>query len=184
MMKKTALLLLFPFLLQHCATKPSATADKGLDAGHFRNSPEVSSLATITIPILRSPYLEKRWGIRTMNVTPDGGYRIHYSKPGNHFESLEIFATPGSIDSDSPKPPDISHYGSIPQDWQTYFIAGCTVHAYIETTGGGDTPSTVSTVTFPVTLPGKPTASYRIIATSNDGENSPAIRSYLTSPSF
>lgn len=184
MMKKAALLVLIP-LLQHCGTRPAAQSGDGLDRTPFHHAPTAKNLDGVTISILRSPSLEKRWGKPEIAVTPEGGYHLSYRKPGDHFEGLDIYALPGSLDSDAPNPPDIIHYETrSPQKWRNYFIAGIVVHAFVETPGGGDTPATVSTVTFPVSLSGKPTASYRIVATSNNGEDSKEIRTYLTSASF
>lgn len=181
-MKKSALLLLLP-LLQQCGTKTDVTS--GIDRTPFHHAPNVRNLDGVAIPVLRSSPLEKRWGKPEIAVTADGGYHLSYRKPGDHFEGLDIYGIPGVINSDAPNPPDIIHYETrTPQKWQNYFIAGMAIHVFVETPGGGDTPSTVSTVTFPVQLQGKPAASYRIVATSNDGENSAAIRSYLTSVSF
>lgn len=181
---------LLPWLCQ-CAAPPADQEDPGLDRSPYHLADKTSpSLAGVTLPILRSPALERRWGRPKITILPNGGYHLRYTKPGDEFEGLSIFATPGTIDSDAPQPPsyqgiDYDHKKKemisvkVKQTWLTADIAGRPTHAYTDNPGGGADPLELSTVTFPVQKAGKPAASYRVTGTSNLDDGEKVILSYM-----
>lgn len=189
-MKKSAALLPLLFLTQ-CATPPKEEKDPGLDRSPYHLAEKKSpSLAGVTLPVLKSPALEKRWGSPRITILPNGGYHLNYSKPGEEFEGLSIYAAPGTRDSDAPTPPgywDMSYDEkkgeaiSIPvkQSWRTVDIAGRPTHVYTDSPGSGADPLQLSTVTFPTSRPGKPAASYRVTGTSNLEDGEKVILSYM-----
>lgn len=193
-MMRKAVLLLIP-LLGQCARGPVEVADKGIDRVPFHQAKTGSSLAGAAVPVLHSPTLEKRWRKPEITVLPDGSYHLYYSKPGDSFESLAIYAVPGVVDSDSPVPPTYNDIGydekrkqpkivTYPQKWQSVNILSRPIHVFIDSPGGGADPLQHSTVTFSHQLPGKPIGSYRITATSNQEDAERWIHSYMKTVSF
>lgn len=190
-MKKVLAALLLPFLTQ-CATSPAEDAeDPGLNRTPYHLAEKkTSSLADTTLPVLRSPTLEKRWGNPKITVLPNGGYHLSYSKPRDSFEGLSIYAVPGTLDSDAPTPPSYRDLGYdekkkmpttvlVKQAWETVDIAGRPTHVYTDSPGGGADPLQLSTVTFPVSRSGKPAASVRVTGTSNLEAGDEVIHSYM-----
>lgn len=189
-MKKSAAILPLFFLTQ-CATPPEDENDPGLDRSPYhlaeRNS---SSLAGVTLPVLESPALEERWGRPRITILATGGYHLQYTKPGDGFESLSIYAASGTRDSDAPTPPTYPDMGydekkgevitiRVKQSWRSVDIAGRPTHVYTDSPGGGADPLQLSTVTFPANRPGKPAASYRVTGTSNMEDGEKVILSYM-----
>jgi hypothetical protein len=189
-MKKSAAILPLLFLTQ-CATPPQDERDPGLDRSPYHLAEKHSpSLAGVSLPILKSPALEKRWGRPRITILPTGGYHLKYSKPGDEFEGLSIYAAPGTRNSDAPTPPaywDTSYDErkgeaiSVPvkQSWRTVDIAGRATHVYTDSPGSGADPLQLSTVTFPINRSGKPAASYRVTGTSNLEDGEKMILSYM-----
>ncbi|WAC21404.1 hypothetical protein OVA24_08390 [Luteolibacter sp. SL250] len=189
-MKKAVALIPF-LLLTQCATTPEEEKDPGLDRSPYHLAEKTSpTLAGVNLPILKSPALEKRWGSPRITILPTGGYHLRYTKPGNEFESLSIYAAPGTLDSDAPTPPGYFDMGydekkgepiSIPvkQSWRTVDIAGRSTHVYTDSPGSGADPLQLSTVTFPASRPGKHAASFRVTATSNLEDGESIILSYM-----
>lgn len=181
-----------PILTQCTSTKPPGEKNNpGLDRGPYHMAEKKSaSLTGVALPILRSPSLEKRWGKPEITILPSGGYSLQYSKPGDSFETLSVYAAPGTLDSDSPTPPTYTDMGydeirkepipvEVKQSWRTVSIAGRPTHVYTDSPGGGADPLQFSTVTFPVQNPGKPAASYRVTASSNLEDADNIILSYM-----
>jgi len=192
-MKSRHLLLagLLPFLCQCATTPPGDDKDPGLDRVPYHLAEKKSpTLAGVNLPILRSPILEKRWGKPEITILENGGYYLHYSKPRDSFEGLSIYASPGTLDSDAPTPPSYRDIGfdekkkqpttiTVKQDWDTVDIAGRPTHVYTDSPGSGADALQLSTVTFPVSRPGKPATSYRITGTSNLDGGDKVILSYM-----
>lgn len=182
-------------LLAHCGPELAPTLpDRGLDIQAFHGVHAPEKRASITIPILRSPELERRWGKPQITVLADGTYRLEYSKPGNHWETLTIYGTPGRIDSDGPEAPPVRAIGIskngkpqgvyIKQQWRTTTILGRPIHFHETDQGTGADPVMHSTVTFPIERPGQPVASYRLTATSNQQDAEVIISSYFSTATF
>ncbi|HVJ46725.1 MAG TPA: hypothetical protein VM511_10095 [Luteolibacter sp.] len=189
---KRLLLLIAPLLTQ-CATQNPHT--KEIDRVPFHRAAETSSLEGVTIPVLHSAKLEKRWGKPKITVLPDGSYHLSYSKSGNGFETLSIYGVPGSINSDAPTAPTYQDIGydekrktatMVPyqQKWQTIEILGRPIHLYIDNPGGGADAFQLSTVTFSHQIPGKPIGSYRIVSSSNIDGPGEVIDSYIKTVTF
>jgi hypothetical protein len=189
-MKKTV--ALFPLLfLTQCATTPKEEKDPGLDRSPYHLAEKTSpSLAGVTLPILKSNTLEKRWGRPRITILPTGGYHLNYKKPGEEFEGLSIYAAPGTLNSDAATPPSYLSINyderkreavtvPVKQSWRTVDIAGRPTHVYTDSPGSGADPLQLSTVTFTAYRPGKPAASFRITATSNLGDGEKVILSYM-----
>jgi hypothetical protein len=192
---KRLLLLPLTIVLQQCASGPKEIADKGIDRVPFHRAEKTDSLAGVSIPVLRSPVLEKSWGKPEITVLSDGSYHLHYSKPGSSFESLAIYGIPGSLNSDSATPPtyrvmDFDPKKKIPitvvrnQQWETIHLLDRPIHVYTDNPGSGADAFELSTVTFPHPLPGKPVGSYRITSSSNLDDATKAIHSYMKTVSF
>lgn len=190
---KRSLLLLPLLALSACTT--NAPKDPGIQPSAYYSIEPTTSLDSVQIPVLKSAALEKRWGKPEIIVRPNGGYLLSYSKPGDSFETLRIFGEPGRIDTESPTPPTYTDIGppapgsSSPrmiehtQEWSTVTLLGRPVHYYLRSPGGGADAPEWSTVTFSRGELG-PSASYRILTTSNQEEGEKIAEGYMKTVGF
>jgi len=84
--------------------------------------------ASLPLPLLHSPRLQRRWGQPEARVAPDGHYVLHYHNPDpdSPFERVWIYASPDPLPRLDEAPPQLAvaevdgELGEIekPQDWQ------------------------------------------------------------------
>jgi hypothetical protein len=176
--------VLTPLLLCQCTSFRLGRAD-GIDPNPFsvleqQAKPENHDPKRITVPVLRSAILEKRWGKPKLLVGPKGGYALRYSDPKNDSTFLTIFGSPQMFGTAGPIPPPYTDLGmdarkktfapvEVSQTWQSTRIAGRSVRFHITEGASGDEPMQFSTETFRLTAPDGRTASYRLrTASAND----------------
>lgn len=170
-------LLQIPFLLflQQCS--PSSGPEKN-DFSAFYQEGLPADLALTSLPVVKSPSLQKRWGKPKVAVLPDGSYRLSYVHPRESFETLDIYVRPGPKNTDGPTAPPYGHIGfdektkspvpqKSPQEWDTVTILGKPVHAYCDYAGDGADPASYSTITFTPEKAGAPVFNLTVTATSN-----------------
>ncbi len=193
-MSKCLPFLLIP-LFTGCAVEKMKEEDPGIPTTPYHMAEPVRSLDGVKIPVMRSAELERKWGKPRIVVLPDGGYSLSYSKPGSSFETLRIYGAPGTIDSDAPEPPPYTDIAfdpetrnvttaRYPQKWNTVTLIGRPIHYYLHSPGGGADAPQWSTVTFPLHWPDGPSASYRIMTTSNLYEEKDVQERYLKTVTF
>lgn len=134
----------------------------------------------ISVPVLRSVELEKRWGKPKLLVGPKGGYALRYEDPKTDGRHLTIFGSPQMFRSAGPIPPPYTDLGfdaekktfkpvEVSQKWQNVGLAGKNVRYFIQEGASDDRPAQISTETFRLTAPDGRTASYRIRSASQNG---------------
>ena len=185
------------FLLCHCSFPGAGRAD-GIDPNPFnllenQAQPENRDPSRISVPVLRSAALEKRWGKPKLLVGPKGGYALRYENPANDSTHLTIFGSPTLFPTAGAIPPPYTDLGmdaqkqtfvpvEVAQKWQTVEFAGRSVRFCVAEGHSGDEPVQFTTETFRLTGPDGRTASYRLrAATVDDGTT---IESLLRTAAF
>ncbi len=149
----------------------------------------------ITVPVLRSPALEKRWGKPRLLVGPKGGYALRYEDPANHDRQLTVFGSPQLFQTAGPIPPPYTSLGfdarknsyapgEVSQPWQSLQLAGRKVRYYIAEDHSDGHPAQYSTETFRLTAPDGRTASYRIRSASEKSKAAEDVASLMQTVSF
>jgi|GEM_PF-3381601 len=143
-------------------------------------------LANAKVPVVRSAYAEKNWGLPQITIYQDGGYRLIYrqGKTLNYLfihgmlegEAAPATAPPWSEESFDDKtgyPKMIRH----PQEWQTSTILGKSVKWYQNDGGGGADFPLYKTVDFPAKSPDGRVGYYRIeVATTSTARAADLIK--------
>lgn len=152
---------------------PTETAEKKWQThqSELRESlNEAKSLISIKIPILKSPFLEKKWGKPEISTSPDGLYRLYYDDPEGSFDNFTITGSPKPLVTFGDTPPPIGGMGtSTPQEWETTRIMGQEVKYFIETSGGNN-GEMWATEAFSLTSPDGRIGYYRLQTEFNDLE--------------
>ena len=149
----------------------------------------------ISIPVLRSPALEKRWGKPELLVGPKGGYLLRYEDPKDDDTHLTILGSPTMFKAAGPIPPPYTEIGfdkkantvtpkEVSQMWRRTSVEGRDVRYYTAEGFSGDQPAQISTETFRLTAPDGRTASYRIRTASNDDNPANSAESLMRSVAF
>jgi hypothetical protein len=188
---KSSLVVFLPLCLCHCAPILLGTAE-GIDPNPFMLLDQQATAihrdaSRITIPMLRAPRLEKRWGKPKLLVGPQGGYALRYQNPESSTEHMTIFGSPEKFRKAGFIPPPYTDVGHDPkkmtftpievrQKWQSTRIAGTTVRYYISQGESGGEPLQYSTETLPLTAPDGRFASYRIRVSSARGDITPLLQ--------
>ncbi|MGJ8725616.1 MAG: hypothetical protein ACSHYB_13740 [Roseibacillus sp.] len=150
---------------------PSEVADKKWRAHQteLRESlNETKSLSAIKVPILKSTYLEKRWGKPSISTSSDGLYRLYYDDPESSFDNFTIIGSSEPLVTFGDTPPPISGMGtSIPQEWKTTTIMNQNVNYFVETSGGNN-GEMWATEAFTRTSPDGRVGYYRLQTEFND----------------
>ena len=185
------------FLLCHCSFPGAGRAD-GIDPNPFnvlenQAKPENRDPSRISIPVLRSAALEKRWGKPKLLVGPKGGYALRYESPANDSTHLTIYGSPTLFPTAGAIPPPYTDLGmdgkkgtfvpvEVAQKWQSVALAGRSVRYCIAEGHSADEPVQFTTETFRLTGPDGRTASYRLrAATADEGTT---IESLLQTAAF
>jgi hypothetical protein len=172
----------------------------GIDPNPFHLLEEKATAANrdpgrISIPILRSQALEKRWGKPKLLVSAKGGYALRYQDPRNRHRNLTVFGSPDMFPIAGLTPPPYTDLGMDPkkrtfapvevqQMWQLATINGSMVRFCITEGGSGDQAPQISTETFRMTAPDGRVASYRIRCSSDESAPGDEIKSLLGTLSF
>lgn len=149
----------------------------------------------ISIPVLRSPALEKRWGKPQLLVGPKGGYLLRYEDPKDDDTHLTILGSPTMFKTAGPIPPPYTEIGfdrktntvtpkEVSQVWRKTTVADRDVRYYTAEGFAGDQPAQISTETFRLTAPDGRTASYRIRTATNDENPANEAESLIRTVSF
>ena len=193
-MNKYPLALLPLLFIASCAVEDKK--DPGIDTSVYHLSEHSPSLEGVKIPVMQSFGLDKKWGKPKIVVLKNGGYWLSYSKPGSSFEMLRIYGTPGRVESDAPEPPPYRDIGApapgtdypsmqeYTQKWNTIELLGRPIHYYLRSPGGGADAPEWSTVSFCLEKPGEPTASYRIVSSSNLEHGDKIMEGYMKTVGF
>lgn len=127
-------------------------------------------LAEAKVPVLRSAYLEKNWGLPQITTFSDGSYRMRF-RQGNtlNFVFIHGLVNPSATPSQAP---DVEDYGPVmeggaepkrtKQQWRTADVLGHPVKWYQHDTGGGADFPCYKTVDFALTAPDGRKGHYRI----------------------
>lgn len=124
-------------------------------------------LAEAKVPVLRSAYLEKSWGLPQITTFSDGSYRMRFRQGDTlNFVFIHGLVNPSAAPSQAP---DIEEYGPIDgpvtltkQSWRSAVILGSSVKWYQHDTGGGADFPCYKTVDFALTAPDGRKGHYRI----------------------
>lgn len=141
----------------------------------------------ITVPMLRAPSLENRWGKPKLLVGPKGGYALRYQNPRDATEHVTIFGSPEKFKKAGSIPPPYTDVGhdekkmtftpmEVSQKWQSTLIAGTPVRYYISQGKSAGEPLQYSTETLQLTAPDKRKASYRIRVSSARHDITPLLQ--------
>ena len=180
---KPALAILSALVLCLCSFWRPGRAD-GIDPNPYnllerQATAENRDPNRISIPVLRSPALEKRWGRPELLVGPKGGYLLRYEDPEDDDTHLTILGSPQVFRTAGPIPPPYTEIGfdretntvtpkEAGQLWRKTRVAGREVRYYTAEGFSGDQPAQISTETFRLTAPDGRAASYRIRTAAND----------------
>ncbi len=181
--------------LCQCSPPQSGRAD-GIDPNPFELLEKQATAANrdpsrITVPVLRSAAMEKRWGKPRLLVGPKGGYALRYVNPANPSNHLTIFGSPQRFATAGGLPPA---YTEIPGDsvlpvevnqtWRSLGLAGRTVRYYISEGRIGTASPQFSTETFRLTAPDGRTASYRLRAASSGSRADGDVAGWFATAGF
>lgn len=185
--------------LCHCAS-PSDGRGYGIDPNPFdlleqQATAENHDASRISVPVLRSPVLEKHWGKPRLLVGPKGGYALRYENPANHAHLLTIFGSPTRYPTAGDTPPcytrlDIDRRQgtltpvSVSQQWQEVELVGRKVRFCITDGPQDRQPAMFSTETFRLTAPDGRTASYRLRAAVPGKDQAAAVSALLQTSAF
>lgn len=157
-------------LLCHCAQTPPPP-ERTLVPGTFYTAENASTdLSKVSVPVLRSSALERRWGKPKVRVLADGSYQLYYTKPNDEFESLSVFGSPEVFPTPAQPPAYQESYGPrmIQPAWLgSHSISGTPIRYAQSSDLSGADPIEYATETIRLTSPTGRTGSYRIIASSN-----------------
>lgn len=129
-----------------------------------------SDLTTVKIPVLRSPWLESRWGAPQVATRADGGYRLTY-RQGTSLNYVFIHGVmkPSPVPDTAPdmQEDSFAHNGEPvsthhKQSWRQATVLGKGVKWYQNDAGGGADFPCYKTVDFPLTAPDGRSGHYRI----------------------
>jgi hypothetical protein len=149
----------------------------------------------ISIPVLRSASLEKRWGAPKLLVGPKGGYLLRYQNPTDEGTYLTILGSPTMFKTAGPIPPPYTVIDfdkkantvtprEVSQTWRKTTVAGREVRYYTAEGNFIEPAADISTETFRLTAPDGRTASYRIRTASNDDNPANSAESLMRSVAF
>lgn len=186
-------------LLCQCTNFLPGRAD-GIDPNPFnvletQATAENRDPSRITVPVLRSPSLEKRWGKPRLLVGHAGGYALSYRDPADKNRQLTIFGSPKKYQPAGLIPPPYTDLGrnaelktftpeEVSQGWQSIEVAGKKVRYYISEGSSGEQPMQYSTETFRLTAPDGRSASYRIRCASVSPKKGNSVEDLMRTVSF
>jgi hypothetical protein len=186
-------------LLCQCSVPLPGRAD-GIDPNPFslledQATAENRDPSRISVPVLSSPALDKRWGKPKLLVGPKGGYALRYQDPASPKRHLTVFGSPLRYRTAGPLPPPYTKVGyrkesnafsavEISQTWRKTLIAGEDVRFCIGEANFIDPITQFSTETFRLTAPDGRTASYRIRCTSDSTKPEEQVDGLLRTLSF
>lgn len=162
-MKSLKILRLLPLVfLTHCGVAPSAAPNddvtRQLGGDLFvKESPETSDTSGITVPILRAPALETRYGKPKYHVMADGSYISHLNAGP---QNLTITGTARPVSKKG-----------FSQPGDTSIVLGQTVGHY---DSGNDTGA-ITTDPVRLTAPDGRSANYVIFVENNSEAKKPAV---------
>lgn len=160
-------------ILSSCGGGGAAAWDREVGNRNMALQP-ASSLAAASVPILRAPGLDAKWGAPQMDVAADGSYRLSYKDPSRPFERLVIYGSPKPMPVLT-DPPLVSYEDLVndeltgltrPQAWETTVILGRSVRWFKEADGGGADGDYWSTEGFSVTAADGRSGNYRLVIES------------------
>jgi hypothetical protein len=186
-------------LLCQCTVPLPGRAD-GIDPNPFNLLEEQATAknrdaSRISVPVLSSPALEKRWGKPKLLVGPKGGYALRYQDPGDANRHLTIFGSPQLYRTAGPIPPPYTRVGygketktfsaaEVSQSWRKTRIVDKDVRFCIAEANFIDPVMQFSTETFRLTAPDGRTASYRIRSSSDNSKPEEEIDDLMRTLSF
>ena len=161
-------------ILSQCAPP----GDEGISPNPFnlleqQAGPENYDKSRISIALLHSKELAKRWGKPTTLVGPHGGYGLLYRNPRNRNEQMVIYGTAKRYKPAGPLPPsytDLRHDPAtntfkpedVSQIWSLVTLNNRPVRYCIVETEGANERIYYATETVRLTAPDGREASYRI----------------------
>lgn len=185
--------------LCQCSLPLSGRAD-GIDPNPFVLLEKQATAANrdpsrITVPVLRSPAMERKWGKPRLLVGPKGGYALRYEDPADSSNQLTIFGSPATYPTAGRVPPPYTELAlagagglvqprEVDQVWREVRIAGREVRYYISEGSIGGEPPQFSTETFRLTAPDGRTASFRLRAASGGAQPASRVAGMLESAAF
>ena len=192
----SALVAILPCL---CSCNIPGRAD-GIDPNPFHLLEDRATTANrdpsrISIPVLHSPALEKRWGKPKMLVDAKGGYALRYQDPRDQHRNLTVFGSPDMFPIAGLTPPPYTELGMDPkkrtfapvevrQMWQLATINGNMVRYCITEGESGDQAPQMSTETFRMTAPDGRVASYRIRCATDESTPKNGVKALLETLAF
>lgn len=157
-------------MLVSCAGGGAAAWDAEVGKRNMALQP-ASSLAGVTVPVLRAPGLDSKWGAPQMDVAADGSYRLSYKDPSRPFERLVIYGSPKPMPQLT-EPPLVSYEDFVndelvgltrPQSWQSTVILSRSVRWFKESDGSGADGEYWGTEGFSATAADGRSGNYRLV---------------------
>lgn len=176
-MKRFFASLVSCFALCQCSIFTAGTND-GIDENPFdileRQSTnwKARSVKRVSVPFLRSPALQSRWGKPDLLVGPDGSYALRYKNPSNPVIALLIYGSPEKVLPAGITPPPYTHVtkdkrgkihaAEVSQSWQHAAIHEKELRYCISEETSNDGVTQYTTETFRLTDEKGRSGSYRI----------------------
>lgn len=176
-------------LIVSCSSTTSAS--KGADWHDFVSSTynglnETASLSSSTIPVLRSPAYESKWGKPKIRQSASGIYELNYANPNQPFDRLAIYGSPKPFPALKSAPyvtKDEMVNGELtavdyPQSFRTTAINGQAVRWFQESGPGGADGAYYSTTGFSLTDASGKTGYYRLVVEGGDKMDAEVARRF------
>lgn len=134
-------------------------------------------LLGVSVPVLRSPGLERVWGAPKIRRDGEGGYCLTYADPKRPFARLMIHGQAEPLPKLSSPPPlageemrnnTLTGY-QREQEWREVRVLGEKVRWFQESVGGGADGAYFSSEGFPLEAPDGREGHYRLVAEHGDG---------------
>jgi len=167
---------------------PTGCADSGISRGEL-NADFYPSLAqedsltgaaalkeVTTIPILKVPSFEAKWGAPSVRVSRSGNYELNYANPDQPFDRVAVHASEKPFPTFKTVPKvngermvnDELTAVKVPQKFRTVVIEGKTVKWFQEALSGGADGAYYMTEGFSLTDASGKTGYYRLVVESGD----------------
>jgi hypothetical protein len=197
-MKRIGLLCSVALVLSGCAGDsgkpspvPSASGQEAFTAfldGYYRSLTMSGSLAAVTIPVLKSPSFETKWGAPRIRTSASGNYELSYANPNQPFDRLVIQGSSAPFPA-LKEAPMMSGEKMIndeltpvdyPQEFRTVPVSGRTVRWYQDSLSGGADGAYYATEGFALTDSKGQTGYYRMMVESGDNAHAEVARRFAT----
>lgn len=155
---------------------------------YYSSLKQADSLASVKMPVLKSPAFEKKWGKPKIRVSANGSYELSYANPDQPFDRLVIQGSPVPFPA-LKKAPKMSGEEMIngeltgveyPQEFRTVTVAGVKVRWYQDSLSGGADGAYYATEGFVVADQKGRKGYYRMMVEAGNNAHAEVARRFAT----